>query len=55
MTVMALPSLALPCGFDRYRRPVGLQGRTQVVRIRAREISTAPVPEASREFLLARH
>ena len=24
-TMMALPSLALPCGFDRYGRPVGLQ------------------------------
>jgi amidase len=24
-TMMALPSLAVPCGFDRYGRPVGLQ------------------------------
>jgi amidase len=22
---MALPSIAVPCGFDRYGRPVGLQ------------------------------
>jgi amidase len=24
-TVMGLPSMAIPCGFDRYGRPVGLQ------------------------------
>src|SRR6185369_6446352 len=24
-TMMALPSIAVPCGFDRYGRPVGLQ------------------------------
>jgi amidase len=24
-TIMALPSIAVPCGFDRYGRPVGLQ------------------------------
>jgi amidase len=24
-TMMGLPSMAVPCGFDRYGRPVGLQ------------------------------
>ena len=24
-TMMGLPSIAVPCGFDRYGRPVGLQ------------------------------
>ena len=24
-TMMALPSIAVPCGFDRYGRPIGLQ------------------------------